>query len=252
MGTPACRGYKIKTTDSFELGTILCSVAVSGDIKRTLVLSVQSPKPADVLELDFDEHDFTMEADKCSPVGDLRTANMATSIFQVVLCILSYAALVVLFLTQGMHIRSLTHVGEGSIPPAAVISVLAIILVGSTSVLVTRAVEHGLWATILRRNLDTEDDNPLTDDEVRRRAQWSVSPLARLIYIFRGRSWSMKLSGILLLGTAALNPVLLYSVSPKQFSTSTTIEVGPSDLPFSGFTSASNAMYGADGMYTVR
>lgn len=72
---------------------------------------------------------------------------------------------------------------------------------------------------------------------------------ARLRYAFQGQSWPMKMSGILLLGTAALNPVLIYSVSPKQHAAVTSVELGPSEERFSGFTSVSSVLYSADGTY---
>jgi len=192
-----------------------------------------------------------MEASKQSPTRKSLRTNIAISTFQASLSVLSCTALVVLFSTQGFQIKSLTHVGEGPIPPAAVISILTIVLVGSTSVLVTRPVEHGLWFMILHRDLDLETGLHNLDDEVRRRAQWSVSHLARFTYTFRGKSWPMKMSGVLLLGTVVLNPVLIYSVSPKQSSSSTITEISASDQPFAGCISGSSVLYSADGMHIL-
>jgi hypothetical protein len=175
------------------------------------------------------------------------TVNIATSIFLAVLCVASCATLMTLFLTQGLHTRSLTHVEGGIIPPTAVISVLGIILISATSALVTRAVEHGLWAKILYKNPYLDDATPSVREELHRHAQWSVSPLARLTYAFQGQSWLMRMSGILLLSTAVLNPVLLYGVSPKDVFTPTVVEINPNQNAFSGFITTPGSLYGFDG-----
>jgi hypothetical protein len=57
----------------------------------------------------------------------------------------------------------------------------------------------------------------------------------------------MRMSGILLLSTAVLNPVLLYGVSPKDIFTPTVIEINPNQNAFSGFITTPGSLYGFDG-----
>ena len=75
-----------------------------------------------------------------------------------------------MFLTQGLYTRSFTHVEGGMLPPTSVIPVLGILLVAATSALVTRAVEHKLWAEIMYETTDRDSSRSSTHKELNRRA----------------------------------------------------------------------------------
>ncbi|KAL1590068.1 hypothetical protein WHR41_01030 [Cladosporium halotolerans] len=164
--------------------------------------------------------------------------NIATNIFLVLLCVISYAALIMLYCSKGMHLRSFTYIEDSNnLPPTTFVPVLGILLTGATSALITRSVEHSLWISLTCDNVGSNINKVLTAAESRQRAQWSVSPFARLLYTFDGQSWVLRLSGVLLFCTAILNPVLLYGVRPGVSKFDTVEARAPSVPMFAGFTS---------------
>lgn len=172
--------------------------------------------------------------------------NVATSIILTLICAFCYALILLLYLTKGLQVRSFMYVGEGSIPPTFIVPLLGIILTGATSALLTRAVEHDVWSTILVRRHGPEVSQHLAADEIHRRSQWSVSPFARLVYALSGQSWLLRFSGMLLFGTAFLNPILLYGVNPSD-----TIDIKhehfvPTEPKFVGFVPSYNLIKSRD------
>lgn len=176
-----------------------------------------------------------------------RTTNLAINILLASLCAISYIFLIVLFLTEGMNLASFRLTNQGTVSPTTVIPVFVIILTGATSALLTRSVEHDLWKTLF--SVTDSADGECHFTESRRKAQWTVSPFGRLLYTFRGRSWILRLSGLLLFGTALLNPVLLYGVRPQDVSD--TVDEPPSETPFQGFAPSANSLLQQDGKCTL-
>jgi hypothetical protein len=144
-----------------------------------------------------------------------RAINITVNILLVVLCGISYALLLVLYITQGMWTESFMFVDRGSLPPTTAVPLVGVLLAGATSTLLTRSVEHSVWIRLLGGESDLLPTNIFKPDEIHQRSQWSVSPFARLLYVFEGRSWLLRISGLLLFGTAILNPILLYGVRPE-------------------------------------
>ena len=164
-----------------------------------------------------------------------RAINISINILLATLCGVGYALLLLLYSTQGMGIESFKYVGRGSFAPTTAIPLLGVLLTGATSALLTRSVEHSIWIRLLCRRTELLPNKKFSTEEFHQRAQWSVSPFARLLYLFRGRSWLLRISGLLLLGTAILNPILLYGVRPQIISDKTVTTIAQSKLDFSGF-----------------
>jgi len=127
-----------------------------------------------------------------------RTINITTSILLGLLCGIVYVLLLVLYFTQGMWTESLRFVDRDGLPPTTAIPLLGVLLTGATSGLLTRAVEHSVWIRLLGR--DPGPSKILATDEIHQRSQWTVSSFARLLYVFQGRSWLLRISGLLLSG----------------------------------------------------
>jgi hypothetical protein len=64
--------------------------------------------------------------------------------------------------------------------------------------------------------------------------------------VFKGRSWLLRISGLLLFGTAILNPILLYGVRPEISHNETTTTIPRSDPEFSGFIPGYDVKTGQD------
>ena len=131
------------------------------------------------------------------------------------ICLACYILLLILFLaTDTFKLDSLLSPSTDTIKPTVVVGVLSAVLSGATAAFVTRCVEQSLWLKLSSTRLASS--NLLTVGESHHLAQWSVSPLERaLIYPFRGASWVLKIAGLLLLGTFAMNPVLLSGISQR-------------------------------------
>jgi hypothetical protein len=170
------------------------------------------------------------------------TVNAATNIFLILLCVTSYVVLLVLYFTQGMGVESFQHVGKGNLAPTTVIPLFGVLLTGATSASLTRCVEHNLWSNLFRGNPGSRFYDGLAQDEPYQRAQWTISPFSRLLYVFSGRSWLLRVSGVLLFGTALLNPILLYGVSPGSTTNSDVKSIDRSAPKFQGFTSNRNRL----------
>lgn len=166
-----------------------------------------------------------------------------------ILCGIAYALLLVLYFTQGMGTESLMFVDRGSLPSTTAVPLLGVLLAGTTSALLTRSVEHSVWIRLLGGRPDILPTKRFTADEIHQRSQWSVSPFARLLYVFKGRSWLLRISGLLLFGTAILNPILLYGIRPEIVHEETTTTIAQSDPEFSGFMPGFDEEIGQDSEY---
>lgn len=146
-----------------------------------------------------------------------KLVNIFFSVGLVAVLILCYALLIILFLAPGAyHLSSLVHVQDPSyITPSVVVGIVSAVLGSSTLAFATRCADHALWLN----HLNTIDANGTTRQPVSvkgtaRLAGWTVSALGRLKYVFVGRSYPLKLSGILLFATTvAVGPVLLAGIS---------------------------------------
>jgi hypothetical protein len=134
-----------------------------------------------------------------------------------------------------MGIESFQYVGRGGFAPTTAVPLLGVLLTGATSALLTRSVEHSIWIRLLCGKTELLPTKKFPTEEFHQRAQWSVSPFARLLYVFRGSSLLLRISGLLLLGTAILNPILLYGVRPEIVSDETVTTIAQSKPDFSGF-----------------
>lgn len=172
--------------------------------------------------------------------------NITVNVLLVVLCGICYALLLVIYFTQGMGTESLMFVDRGRLPPTTAVPLLGVLLTGATSALLTRSVEHSVWIRLLGGEPDLLPTKRFTTEEVHQRSQWSVSPFARLLYVFKGRSWLLRISGLLLFGTAILNPILLYGVRPEIVHDDTTTTIPQSDPGFSGFIPGFDEEVGQD------
>lgn len=162
--------------------------------------------------------------------------NITTNVTLLLLCVVSYAALIALYCSKGMNLRTFTYIeDENTIPPTTAIPLLGVLLTGTTSALITRAVEHSLWISLMRSKGGSRSNPVLTAAESHQRAQWSVSPFARFLYTLNGQSWVLRISGVLLFGTAVLNPILLFGVRPGTESYDTIDAHAPSRPIFTGF-----------------
>lgn len=151
------------------------------------------------------------------------TISIVLNICLALLCILSYVAIVLLFLTEGLGFDTFQYVGGGRIQPTIAIQLLGALLMGCTSALLTKAVEHDVWITI--DHYHTFGERTEMAEELHGQALWSVSALSRLTYAFVGRHWLLRLSGLLLFGMIGLTPVLLYGIKPEIDVKSTTVKV---------------------------
>lgn len=175
-----------------------------------------------------------------------RAINITINIVLIILCSISYILLLSLYFTQGMRTESFMLVSRGSLPPTTAVPLLGVLLTGATSALLTRSVEHSVWIRLLCRETDLLSTKRFRTDEFHQRAQWSVSPFARILYVFKGRSWLLRISGLLLFGTAILNPILLYGVRPETIVRETNTTIARSEPAFSGFTQNFDEEIGMD------
>ncbi|KAH6986965.1 hypothetical protein EDB80DRAFT_690416 [Ilyonectria destructans] len=173
-----------------------------------------------------------------------------------IVCIGCYILLIILYFKPSIyHIESLVNPERKSIKPTVAVSLLAALLAASTSVFVTRCVEHSLWID-LRKGPDEQHPNSvLTVGETRRLAQWATSTLDRLLYVFGGfkgedkRSWLLRFAGPLLVATAAVSPVLLVGISQSALKTVTTETVPRTADPWLSHLDTGNSRYRGGNSY---
>jgi hypothetical protein len=173
--------------------------------------------------------------------------NATTNIVLILLCAISYVLLLVLYFKQGMEVESFTYVGKGILPPTTAIPLLGVLLTGATSALLTRSVEHNLWTNLIRGRPESRFYKEFDRNEPYQRAQWTISPFSRLLYVFSGRSWLLRVSGMLLFGTALLNPILLYGVRPGSTIHPDQKSIGRSVSRFRGFIESDHSLSTQEG-----
>lgn len=167
--------------------------------------------------------------------------NRAISLVLFATCIVCIGLLILLFLSpETLQITTLQYVTDSStISPSVAIGLLATLLGGALSPLLTIAVEHSFWLKLSAREVQKR----LTVAECNRLALWSVSVLHQLTYVLEGQSMLLRIRGPFLFATAVLGPVLQAGVSPRVQTTTTTNTVAASTAPFAGFFDRSNSAY---------
>lgn len=73
-------------------------------------------------------------------------------------------------------------------------------------------------------------------------AQWSISPLAKILYVLKGKDSILKLGGVLLFLLSIFNAVVLSGIRPTSSSSSSvrSISVTPDGGPFVGYLDVTN------------
>jgi hypothetical protein len=169
-----------------------------------------------------------------------RLLNISVSLILVSICLACNVLLVLLYLTPASyHIESLVYSQPGNIKPAVIVTLITAIFTAATSGLITRSVEHALWLKLTPRAVKKR----LTVGESSRVAQWSVSPIARLSYVFDGQFWTLKIGGILILSLSILTPVLVSGISQHEETAITTSSQPAQSSRFRGYIDTSNALY---------
>ena len=145
------------------------------------------------------------------------TINSSINIALSLLCVFSYVVIFLLYATGGLFVPSFENVdNDSTVTPTAFVPILGVLLTGATTALLTRCVEHDVWLALMKVHPGSSKAKiARIAKESSHRAQWSVSPFARFLYTFTGRSKALRAGGLLLFGTAVLNPVLLYGIRPR-------------------------------------
>ena len=177
--------------------------------------------------------------------------NLIISLVSIFLPIFCYTTLISLYVSGGLTIRHFIFIDEEStITPTAVVSAIGVLITGTTTAFLTWSIEHYLWIKLMRSDVCL---GTARARDTHRVAQWTISPLARFTYIFNGRSWGFRLCGLLLLGTAVINPVLLYGLKPGiDPGTDEKQDIGRSEMAWQGFVGPLdkwNHLY--DGRFTL-
>ncbi|KAF8428582.1 hypothetical protein EV426DRAFT_276991 [Tirmania nivea] len=177
-----------------------------------------------------------------------RTYNILCQLALALLSILLYSLIILLYLKPIVFsLESLINPLAPGPSPQVLVSIGVAILSAATSAWATRCVEHYLWLKLAEPV--TGNHRGVTLGEVQRIAQWTVSPMQRILYFFSGQLWSLKISGVMLLLTAFVNTALLAGISTQSRQTISTQDFPPdnSTKPFSGYlTTANNRYRGGD------
>jgi hypothetical protein len=135
--------------------------------------------------------------------------NVAACVLLSCVILICHLLILILFLQpSALLLASLLTPDAKGIKPTTVVTLVGAVLAGATSVLVTRVVEQSLWLKLSPRDVK----NRLTIDECLSLAQWSVSPLARVLYVFDGSHWLLKAVGVMVVTTAVVSPVLVSGI----------------------------------------
>lgn len=150
-----------------------------------------------------------------------RAINILTEITLVLIIFLCYALYIILFVSPSTYVLdSLITPAARGLKPTTAVTLISTLFVAATSALVTKGVEQSLWLKLSPRNIN----KPLTWSETHRLAQWSVSPISHLVYLFDGSFILLKIAGPLLVAIVIVSPVLISGVSVSTSSTSSIAE----------------------------
>jgi len=173
-----------------------------------------------------------------------RIYNILCQLALALVSLLLYSFVILLYLKPTVFsLESLLDPLAPGPSPQVLVSIGVAILSAATSSWTTRCVEHYLWLKLAQPV--TADHQGVTLGEVQRLAQWTVSPMQRILYFFSGRLWSLRISGILLLLMAFVNTTLLAGISNQSRQITGTQDVPPDDstIPFSGYITTANDRY---------
>ena len=169
-----------------------------------------------------------------------QAVNIAVSLLLLLLCLLCNALLLILFLRPNWyHLSSLLFPGTGRLKPTVAATLIDALYTAVTAALVTRQVEHSLWLKLTPKNVKKR----MNVGETHHLAQWCVSPLERIVYLFAGHSWLLKFGGLLLLGLAALNPVIVQGISQQETTTTSQTSLPAQGSHYAGFLDSANDAY---------
>ncbi|RPA72487.1 hypothetical protein BJ508DRAFT_367225 [Ascobolus immersus RN42] len=132
----------------------------------------------------------------------------------IVTALLCYLGLMLLFgIPERMLPDSLRYAdAKSGIQATVLVSLLSSLLSVVTLAYITRNVEALLWSRLL------PGKPGLSLREVRDLAQWTVSPVGQILYIFNGSGWFawIKVIGILLIINSYLGPIILTGLTTLQ------------------------------------
>lgn len=163
----------------------------------------------------------------------------------------SYILLLILFIKPSAYkLDSLIYPDDatGFINPQVAVGLITALLTPSTSALITRSVKHSLW----RKLSPLPIQRKLTIGEAHRLAEWSVSPSTRFLYLFSGSSWLLKIAGLLLLGVAIVNSVLLSGISQSRNVITSSAVQAAQGSQWDGRIDLANVRYNGGMMSDVR
>ncbi|OAL42792.1 hypothetical protein IQ07DRAFT_668749 [Pyrenochaeta sp. DS3sAY3a] len=169
-----------------------------------------------------------------------RAVNIAAFVLTLLVSLVCYILIILLFVSPStLHLQSLLRPGAKGIKPTTAITLLAAVLAAATASLINRAVEQSLWLKLAPRNVR----NMLTVGESRRLAQWSVSPLAKVFYVFNGDRWLLKPVGIMVVALAVVGPVLVSGISQALSTNTSTENLDHTSDPWTGWIDVANEAY---------
>jgi hypothetical protein len=166
--------------------------------------------------------------------------NVAACVLLSCVILICHLLILILFLQpSALLLASLLTPDAKGIKPTTVVTLVGAVLAGATSALVTRAVEQSLWLKLSPRDVK----NRLTVGECLSLAQWSVSPLARILYLFDGSHWLLKAAGVMVVATAVVSPVLVSGISQIPLSDTSVETLSPQGDQWAGWLDVANSAY---------
>jgi hypothetical protein len=169
-----------------------------------------------------------------------RLVNFAACVLLSCVILICYLLILILFLKpSALLLDSLLTPAAKGIKPTTAVTLVGAVLAGATSALITYAVEQSLWLKLSPR----EVKNRLTVGECRNLAQWSVSPLARILYVFSGNHWALKAVGVMVVATAVVGPILVSGISQVPLSGTSVEALSPQGDPWAGWLDVANSAY---------
>ncbi|KAL7949237.1 hypothetical protein V8C42DRAFT_350938 [Trichoderma barbatum] len=120
-----------------------------------------------------------------------------------------------------------------------IILLISTVFIAAASSIITTCVAQSLWLKLSPRIVKKS----LTVGETHRLAQWSVSPIGRLLYPFGGSSLLLKVAGPLLFATAIVSPVLISGISVSAITTFSEFISHATVKIWDGYLDAANYQY---------
>jgi hypothetical protein len=177
-----------------------------------------------------------------------RAVNISAFVLKLLVLLACYILIILIFISPStLQLQSLLTPETRGIKPTVAVTLLVAVLVAATSSLIDTAVEQSLWLKLAPRNVR----NKLTVGESRCLAQWSVSPLAKVFYVFNGRRWLLKPVGIMVIALAVVGPVLVSGISQALSTYTSAINKVHDANPWTGWVDVANAAYNGGNFHDV-